>query len=154
MTSSKHNKNPQIYKTPEEIEKEAKRKQEVERKRIIIVDKFYPALVAATISIDEAEVLVQTIATLLMEDTLRTMRERKFADIKESLLSILCKDGERTKEIEKLLEVFNEENLFTARELIEGMTRAIKAMTTEEMRERKLDTLKTNWEKHLVPINK
>ena len=53
-----------------------KRKQEVERKRVIVVDKFYPALVEATVSVDEAKALVNAMGTLLMEDTLRTMPVR------------------------------------------------------------------------------
>lgn len=147
--ASKHNKAPQKHLTKAGVAQLAKNKEEVARKRTIIVDQFYPALIEATVSVDEAKALISALGSLVMEDTLRTMRERRFVDIKEILIEQLCKDGERKEGITKLLETLKDENLFTAREIIEGMTKAIEAMVTEELRGRKLDTLKTNWEGYL-----
>lgn len=146
---SKHNKNPQKHLTKEDLERQEANKKEIARKRVVIVEKFYPALIEATVSVDEAKALINALGTLLMEDTLRTMRERKFADISQSLQDMLCRDGERVPEIKKLLETLHGENLFVAREIIEGMTRAIEAMVTEELRGRRLDTLKPHWEAYL-----
>ncbi len=146
---SKHNKNSQKHKGKKELEWELAKKKEIFRKREIVVNKFYPALIKATVSVDEAKALIQAMSTLLMENVLQTMKERQFADITSSLHTKLCTDGERTKEISELLQTLDGENLFVAREIIEGMTRAISAMETAEMRERSLDTLKTRWDEYL-----
>lgn len=135
--------------TKEQIVQEEKNKKEISRKRSLIVDRFYPALIDATVSIAEAESLISAMGSLVMEETLKTMKTLKFADIAPSLFKILCTDGEREDKIEKLLATLHEENLFTAREIIEGMNRAIGAMKYEEMKGRNLATLKTNWEGHL-----
>jgi hypothetical protein len=119
------------------------------RKRQIIVDTFYPSLVNATISVNEAKDLISAMANLLMEDTLNTMKERKFADIAPRLHKVLCEDGERQDEIKALLDTLKDENLFVAREIIEGMTRAIDVMVSDELKGRKLDTLKADWDKYL-----
>lgn len=133
----------------EEIIADEKRKKEIERKKSLIVDKFYPALIEATISVDESKALIQAIGTLMMEEVLKTMKERNFLEIKQSLIDKLCTDGERIEQITSLLSTFDGENLFVAREITEGMTRAIEAMITDEMRDRNLGTLKTKWNEYL-----
>lgn len=142
-------KQKRVNKTKEELIKEAENKKEVSRKRDIVVNKFYPALIEATISVDEAKALVHVMGSLIMEEVLKTMKFRRFADITESLHNHLTKDGERSKEIRVLLESLNGENLFVAREIIEGMSKAIGAMEVAEMRTRNLSTLKADWESYL-----
>jgi hypothetical protein len=136
-------------KSREQLIVEADNKKEVTRKRELIVDSFYPALIGATVSVDEAKSLVNAIGTLLMEEVLKTMRDRQFTEVIENLHANLCRDGERSVEIQALLDTLKGENLFVAREIIEGMTRAIETMIMEEMRSRKLDTLKTGWDRYL-----
>ncbi len=131
--------------TPEQI----KRDSEIARKRKIIVDKFYPALVAATESIDEAKMLLQGIASLTMESVLHTMQERKFDDIYDKLVSRLAPDDVRLLQIEQLLGTLRHENLFVAREIVEGMQRVITQMLHDEDKERKLSDLKPDWNKML-----
>lgn len=138
-----------VNKTREELEVELNRTKVLEHKRLIIIEKFYPALVKATISVDESKALINAMGTLLMEEVLKTMKERSFSEIKDNLHKVLCQDGERSEEIRALLDSLEGENLYVSREIIEGMTRAIEAMITEEMRERKLDTLTPDWEKYL-----
>lgn len=131
--------------TKEQIERDM----EVARKRKIVVEQFYPALLEATISIDEAKMLNQSIAALLMEEVLHTMRERKFDEIYNRLVKKLCPNDDRLLQIEKLLNTVRNENLFVAREIIEGMNRAIEQMIYDELKSRKLDTLKADWERYL-----
>lgn len=142
-------KKPRVNKSKEELIKEQENRTEVARKKDIIVNKFYPALVNATVSVDESKALINAMSTLLMEEVLKTMRERKFIDIMYKLVVKLCPDDKRVIEITELLSTLENENLFVAREIIEGMTRAIEAMITEEMRERNLDSLTPNWDKYL-----
>ncbi len=148
-SKTRKGKKPQKHLDKDQLAQLEKNQKEISRKRTLITEKFYPALITATVSVDEAKALINAMGTLLMEDVLRRMKEIQFADISGSLLEKLCADGERQKEVSALLQTLHGENLFTAREMIEGMTRAIEAMITTEMRERKLDTLQTQWDKFL-----
>jgi len=123
--------------------------QEVARKRSLIIEHFYPALIEATISVDESKALISAMGTLLMDSVLNTMKEKPFIEINTYLHKMLCSDGERSDEIKKLLDTLNGENLYVAREIIEGATRAIDQATTDEMKERSLSTLKTDWDRYL-----
>lgn len=149
MSNKSSNTPKKVPQTKEQLMADMKRKKELDRKRKIIVGNFYPALIEATTSVDEAKALISAMSSLLMEQVLKTMKERDFIEISDALFKQLCLDGEREQEIAKLLAVFKDENLFVSRELIEGMTRAIDTMISEDMRARKLDTLKPDWEKYL-----
>lgn len=138
-----------IPRTKEQLIQEAENKKEISRKHHLIVDSFYPALINATISVDEAKALIHVMGSLIMEEVLKTMKFRRFSEVTESLHQHLAKDGERSKEIRILLESLNGENLFVAREIIEGMSKAIGAMEVAEMRTRNLSTLKADWEIYL-----
>lgn len=142
-------KQKRVNKSKEQLVQEQANRAEVARKKDIIVSKFYPALVNATVSVDEAKALINAMGTLLMEEVLKTMKERHFDEIAMALVDKLCPGDDRKVEIEELLKTLEHENLYVAREIIEGMTRAIETMITEEMRERNLDSLTPNWEKYL-----
>jgi hypothetical protein len=58
-------------------------------------------------------------------------------------------DGEREKEVRALLKTLDKEKVFIAREVIEGMVRAIDAMLLKEQQERSLITLNPEWDKML-----
>lgn len=145
----KNNMSKRVNKTKEEIAHQMKNQQEIARKRKIIVEGFFPALVEATVSVDEAKMLIQAMSTLLMESVLKTMKERKFSEIEVELLERLCPNDERKEEVKKLLSTITGENLFVSREIIEGMTRAIDTMILNDMKGRKLDTLNADWDKFL-----
>lgn len=138
-----------VRKTREQIKKELNNKAEVARKRTIIVDNFYPALIKATVSVDESKMLIQAMGSLIMEQVLSTMKQRSFKDIKDILIETLCPNGERKEEITALISTLEEENLYVAREIVEGMTRAIDTMVAKELQGRTLDTLKADWESYL-----
>jgi len=125
------------------------RDMEVARKRKIVVEKFYPALGQATISVDEAKMLIQAISSSIMEEVLATMRERKLDAIYGRLVKRLAPDGARQLQIEALLNTIRDENLFVAREIVEGMQRAIAQMLHDEEKGRKLESLKPDWNRML-----
>lgn len=131
--------------TKEEIIADEQRKAEVARKRDIITGQFYPALVKATISVDEAKALISATNSLLMGEVMKAMKEKKFSEVLDSIHKGLCQDGERSEEIKALLEVFKDENLFITRELIEGMTGAIERMIVMDNRNKTLDSFKPDW---------
>ena len=135
----------QEHKTPEEVA----RTLEVKRKGLIVKEQFYPSLVGATVSIDEAKMLIGSISTLMMEEVLQTMKERKFSDISGKLLKKLCPDGAREKEIAHLLSIFDNEDLFVTREIVEGMRNVIEQMLMDENKARTLNSLTPDWDKML-----
>ena len=147
MTRKGSKKSP-IQTTPRTKE-QIVRDNEVARKRKIVVEKFYPGLVAATVSIDEAKMLLQAATSLIMEEVLSTMKERKLDDIYARLVKKLCPDGTRQTEIEAWLGSMKGENLYVARELIEGASRAVTQMLHEEELNRKMDTLNPDWSRML-----
>lgn len=116
------------------------------RKKGIVRDKFYPALTAATVSVDEAKMLIHSISTLIMEEAMMTLREKKMSEIEAKLLKRLCPDGDQEKEVKELLAVFSGESLFTTRELTEGMSQAIEYMIQTDMRNRTLNSFEPNWD--------
>lgn len=123
------------------------REMEVARKRTIVKDRFYPALVKATVSIDEAKMLTQAAVSFIMEEVLSAMKERKFEEIKDKLIEGLCKEDEtRKQEITELFDTLNSEDFYVAREIIEGMNRAIDHTLAMENRDRTLSTLNPNWD--------
>lgn len=126
------------------------RQMENERKGKIIVNQFFPALIDATISIDEAKMFLSAATSLIMEEVMQAMRERKFSEIRKRLVKKLCPDDERVIQVEKLLTIFDDETLFVSREIIEGMKAAIEQMIIGELQTRKLDTLKPDWKKYLT----
>src|ERR1700742_2526676 len=121
---------PQVHLTAEQLGQ----KMEVQRKQAIVKNKLYPALVSATISIDEAKMLVRAIAGFIMEDVMSMMKDRQFSDIAPKLLEKLAVEKEREAALKELLDIFERENLFVSKELIEGMSHAIDQMITDEMR--------------------
>ncbi len=128
---------------------EAARALEVARKRKIVADQFYPALVAATVSVDEAKMLVSAMSSLLMESVMQTMKDRKFQEIRDSVLKKLCPDGAREKEIGTMLDIFLTENLFVTREIVEGMSNAIEQMIYDDMQNRTLNSFTPDWARML-----
>jgi len=138
-------KEKKVERTKEEIAREM----EVQRKGKIVVNTFYPALVNATVSVDEAKMLVRAIATLMMEEVMKTMKERKFGEITPQLLKVLTTDGERVDEIKELLATLEDESLFVSREIIEGMNNAIEQMVQDDLKVKKLSDFTPDWARML-----
>ena len=61
----------------------------------------------------------------------------------------LSPEGQRLIQIEALLNTIRKENMFVAREIVEGMQRTITRMQHDEDKERTLDTLKPDWNRYL-----
>lgn len=137
---------PQIHLTAEQLGQ----KMEVQRKQAIVKDKLYPALITTALSIDEAKMLVRAISGFIMEDVMGLMKERQFIDLAPKLLEKIAIGKDREPELKKLLDIFERENLFVSKELIEGMSHAIDQMINDEMRSRKLDTLPVDWNRILA----
>ena len=124
----------------------AEQVEKIKGQRSLAKDRLYPALVAATVSIDEAKMLLQSISTLVMEDALQVLKDKKTSEVKDRLLKKLCPDGDRAKEVGALLDVFDGETLFDTKSSVEGMAGAIDYMIRKETQERTLNSLTPDWE--------
>lgn len=135
------NKPIRINKTKNEIEEKMKNVEMVKEMRVFVKDQFYPALLKATTSIEDAKFLLGSFSNMVMEQFLGQMKEKQFIDLR--LHEKLDPASPLYKEYIDILALFGNRNVYDARELIEGMKNEIEVMITNEMKERKLDTLKT-----------
>jgi len=126
-----------------EIKEGMKRLAEVERMRSFVKETFYPALVKASTSIDDAKFLLGSFSNMVMEQFLAHMKIMKFKDL--DLVSKLDPQSEQYEHFKAMVELFNDESVYGGRELIEGMKNEVNMMIDNELKTRKLDTLKTNF---------
>ncbi len=129
--------------TKDQIADGMKRIQEAKRLRALARDVLYPAVINASTSIDDAKFLLGSFSNQMMEAFLAKMKETKFIDLK--LHEKLDKTAPNYKQYIDLLAVFANEDIYSARELIEGMKNEIQMFIDTELKARKLDTLKTNF---------
>lgn len=132
-------------KTKEELERELR----LNKNRAFVKDIFYPALEEATISVDEASMLLQALISLIMEEAMETLKNTEMSQISGRLVSKLTSDNERVLAIEKLVNAFKGQTLFEARGNIEGMNAVISQMKIDEMQNRTLSSMNVNWDKYL-----
>lgn len=135
--------NEMSNKSKEEILKDMQRTQEVKRMRSFVKEKLYPSLLLASTSIDDAKYLLGSLSNMMMEQFLAKMKEIKFSELK--LHEKLDINAKGYHEYINLLTLFADENVYNSRELVEGMKNEITMNIDTEMKERKLDTLKTNF---------
>jgi len=132
-----------VQRSKEQIVKGMKDVQEVKRQREFVKDKLYPALLTATTSIEDSKYLLTSFGNMIMQEFLALMKEKKFNEL--NLTSKLDSKSPQFEEIKKMIELFNDESVFTARELVEGMVGEVESNVTNELKSRPLSTLKTNW---------
>lgn len=135
--------NKRINKTKDTIVDEMEKQEKVKALRIFVRDQFYPALLKATSSIDDAKYLLGSFSNMVMEQFLAQMKEKAFIELK--LHEKLDPQSTNYKEYIELLSLFGDKSVYDTRELIEGMKQEVEMMIATEMKERKLDTLKTNF---------
>lgn len=124
--------------------------QENNHKKVFIKDKFYPALVGATKSVDEAGHLLQAMTALVMEEAMETLRSKRMNEIRSRLIKKLCPDHEREIEITALVSLFDKQTLFDARSHFEGVKAVIEQMKIDEMSSRSLSTMKVDWDRYMT----
>jgi hypothetical protein len=121
----------------------AKQMEEVRRMRAFVREKLYPALIETSTSIDDAKFLLGSFGNMIMQEFLAIMKEKKLSELK--LVDKLDPNSPQYQGYKKIVELFDEENVFNARELVDGMKNEITMMVDNELKGRKLDTLKTNF---------
>ncbi len=116
---------------------------QVRQDRKFVREQFFPLLCEATESIADADMFLQTFSTMLMETFLGKMREIQFVDLK--VADKLDPQSPQFATITKLVTLFDGKTVGEAQKLIEGMKEEVKWFFKEEMKTRKLESLKVNW---------
>lgn len=140
---SKHNKSPKVVRTKEELLADLRSNAEFIAKMKFVKEKFWPALVGASTSIDDASMTLSGFNSAIMEKFLGFMKEKKVNDL--GLEDLLDKDSEKHEESKTLLDLFSDMDVFTAKTHIESMKGEIETFKLDEMRTRPLSSLKTKW---------
>ncbi len=125
------------------IAAELKQKQEWKRKMAFVKTELWPAVIAATDSIDDALQLLSSFNTTIMQEFLANMKTTSMLDMK--LVEKLDKKSPKYDENAALLALFNGMSAFEAKEYLEGIRNEINLFVTDELKKRKLDTLIAVW---------
>ena len=136
-------KKKRLVKNREEVLKDLQKSQDFRNKMIFVKNKFYPALIEASRSIDDANSFLSSLSTMMMQKFLGLMKEKKFADLK--LTEILDPKDDKYEPLCAMLDLFKDESVFDAKELIEGMRTEVQLFINEEMKSRSLASLETKW---------
>ncbi len=132
-----------VQRSKEEVLADLRKNQEFVKKMAFVKEKFWPALIAATTSIDDAVILLSGFNNIIMQEFLGLMKQKTVFDL--DLISKLDPKADKVEENKALLSLFLEYSVFEAKEIIEGMRSEINLFLLEEQKARTLDTLKTKW---------
>jgi len=124
----------------EEVIGNLRKNEEFQKRLKFIKEQFWPLLCETADSIEDASTFLGGINTALMQAFLGLMKEKKFGELK--LGEKISGDFEKYK---KLIALFDDFDVFTAKDYVEGMRSEIALFKQEEDRTRPLSTLKTKW---------
>lgn len=145
-------KKKRLVKSREQILAELQKSQDFNVKMAFVKDKFYPALIEASRSVDDAQSFLASLSTMMMQKFLGMMKEKKFVEL--GLADILDPKDDKYEKLIEMLDLFKDMTVFDAKELIEGMKQEIQLFINEELKDRKLDSLKTSWIDDYIGKNK
>jgi len=132
-----------INKSKEELLKDLKGNEKFQEKMKFTREVFYPALCEATVSIDDACILLGGFNTVIMQEFLALMKDKTLKEL--NLGNKLDPFNMKLEESKKLLALFEDMSVFDAKDYIEGMRNEIQLFLTDEAKERPLSSLKTKW---------
>jgi len=132
-----------IPKTKEQLIAEMKKSEKWQAKMKFIKEKFYPAILDIDSSISDTKMFISSVNQMMMEKFLGFMREKNFSELK--LIEVLDKKDENYDKYVALLDLFNDQTVFDAKDMIEGISGEIGTFIEDEMKDRKISTLKTKF---------
>ena len=132
-----------IPKTKEQLLTELKKSKKWQTKMKFVKEKFYPAVLDIDSSISDTKMFVSSVNQMMMEKFLGFMREKKFSEL--NMKDILDKKDEKYEKYVALLDLFNEQTIFDVKDMIEGLSGEIQTFVEDELKERKISTLKTKF---------
>ncbi len=108
-----------------------------------VKERFWPALIEGTTSIEDATALLSGFNTQIMQTFLAEMKNKKMSDLK--LETMLDKTNPLYDKHIAMISLFDDMSVFDAKDYIEGMRGEIDLFKREEFETRSLSTLKTKW---------
>lgn len=136
-------KKKQHHKSRKEILADLKKNKDFMEKMKFTKEVFYPALCKATKNIDDAQMFLGSIASIMMEIFLGFMKTKRLGEL--DLPSKLDPKADNYEELKTLLALFEDMDVFTAKTYFEGMRSEISLFLNEENKGRPLSDLKTKW---------
>lgn len=136
-------KNKQVHKTKEQLIADLKKNADFQAQIKFAREVFYPALCAASESVEDASMLLAGFNNQVMESFLGYMKTVKVSELK--LDEKLDKESPKFKENQALLDLFKDQSVFEAKTHIEGMKGDIEKWKVDEMTSRPLSSLQTKW---------
>lgn len=136
-------KTKRVQKTKEQLIKDLQSNKKFQEKMEFTKNKFYPALIKATVSIEDALQNLSIINSVLMDKFLASMKEKKFKDV--DIYSNLSEKDPQYENLKAMLNLFDDMTVFDAKELLEGMKSEITFFLNEEQKNRTLKDLKVRW---------
>lgn len=133
----------QVLKSREAALKDLRSNADFMRKMKFTKEIFYPALINASKSVDDATSFLASINNILMESFLGLMKEHKFGSFK--LVDKLDPKDPKYEELKFLLELFDDMTVFEAKDFMEGMKNEIQLFLNDENTKRPLSDLKARW---------
>ncbi len=133
----------QVYRKKEEILADLKKNEDFQRRMKFVKESFYPALCKASKNIEDAQMFVGSITTVMMEIFLGFMKEKKLSEL--NLILKLDEKDEKYEDLCEMMKLFDNMSVFEAREHFESMKREIDLFLREETRKRPLGELTVNW---------
>lgn len=136
-------KQKRVVKSKQEVIAELKKNAVAMASLTFIKEKFYPALLEASVSVSDAKQLLSGFNTTVMQTFLESMKDMRLKDLK--LEDKLDKESKKYEQMKTLLAVFDEMNVFEAKGHIENMRAEIEKFEMDEMEGRPLSSLQTKW---------
>lgn len=130
-------------KSKEEILKDIKTNTDFQKRMTFVKEKFWPALVEASTSIEDAKMLLTGFNNIIMQSFLALMKEKQIKDL--GLAAKLDAKSDKFLENQKLLELFIDMDVYTAKDYIEGMRNELDTFIMDELKVRPLSSLKVKW---------
>ncbi len=134
---------PRVQKTKEQILQDMKSNADFQKKIKFTREQFYPALLKANPSIEEASMWLGGFNTAIMNSLLDTMKTTKMKDLNLSLKLDAMSD--QFIQFRDIITLFDDMTVFEAKDNIEGLKGEIALWQQDEARARKLSELKTTW---------
>ncbi len=144
MTQTRKNKRPApVVRNKEELLAELGKNEEWRKNMLFLKEQFWPALCAASNSIEDASILIGGFNNQIMEAFLARMKDVKLGEL--GLEAKMDTANAKHEQHKALVALFADMDVFTAKSLIEGMRGEIEQFKIDEMKQRPLDSLKTRW---------
>lgn len=130
-------------KSKEEILFDLKKNQDFQRKLKFTREIFYPALLKANPTVEEASTWLSGFNSALMQGFLARMKEVKMSDLKLGLQLVATDD--RFLDFQNIVSIFDDMSVYEAKDHIEGLRGEIELWKGDEDKQRPLSSLVTKW---------